>query len=65
TDDKHKGASDVVSWTFSETGNGAGKRGCIDGIEVVKFFDSASPKLITNAATGATAARDTEAQEAR
>lgn len=53
TDDKHKGEIEVSSWSWSVVGTTAGKRGCIRGMEVTKMFDSASPKLITNAATGA------------
>lgn len=57
TDKANKGASDVLGWTFGVTGNGAGKKGCIQGIEFIKSIDSASPKMIINAATGTAAPR--------
>lgn len=53
TDDKHKGEIDVLAWSWSVVGTSAGKKGCIRGMEITKGFDSASPKLITNTATGA------------
>jgi len=54
-DARHKGASDILAWSFSMVGKGAGKRGCIQGLEVIKAIDSASPKTIVNAATGTVA----------
>jgi type VI secretion system secreted protein Hcp len=51
--DRHKGESDILGWSFSMAGGSAGKKGCIQGIEVMKPLDSASPKIIANAATGA------------
>jgi type VI secretion system secreted protein Hcp len=57
-DDKNRGASDVLGWQFSLVGGGeAGKRGCSQGIEIIKAVDSASPKEIINAATGTVAPR--------
>lgn len=56
-DDRNKGASDILAWSFSMVGAGAGKRGCIQGIEVIKSIDSASPRMITNAATGTAVSR--------
>ena len=53
TDDKHKGEIDVFAWSWSVAATTPGKRGCIKGMAISKAFDSASPRLITNAATGA------------
>ena len=53
TDDKHKGEIDVFAWSWSVAATTPGKRGCIKGMTIGKAFDSSSPKLITNAATGA------------
>jgi len=49
----HKGESEVlsVSWGAASTVNG--KKGCISDLSLNKYFDKASPHLITNAATGA------------
>lgn len=52
-DDRHKGEIDVFGWAWSVAATTPGKRGCIKGMTISKAFDSASPKLITNAATGA------------
>ena len=53
--EKHKGEIDVLAWSWSVVGTAAGKRGCVRNMEITKVLDSASPKLITNAATGAVA----------
>jgi type VI secretion system secreted protein Hcp len=50
-----EGASDVFSWSWGAASTPDGKKGCIQEMDVTKSVDSASPALITNAATGAVA----------
>jgi type VI secretion system secreted protein Hcp len=55
-DAKHKGDSDVLSFSWGAASTANGKKGCIQDLSITKFVDSASPQLITNAATATPAA---------
>jgi type VI secretion system secreted protein Hcp len=50
-DDKHKGESDVLSWSWGALG-AAKKAGCGLELTFTKFVDSATPKLIESVAQG-------------
>jgi type VI secretion system secreted protein Hcp len=52
TNDKHKGESEVLSWSWGASGKENGKKGCVQEMNVTKVVDSASPPLITNAGAG-------------
>lgn len=57
-DDKHKGAIDVLAWSWGESAGGAqtsrGKlsRACIQDLSLTKYIDSATPALIMNGVSG-------------
>ena len=57
TDARNPGASDVLAWSWGLGQSATGKKPCIQNISFTKYLDSATPKLITNAASGASAPR--------
>jgi type VI secretion system secreted protein Hcp len=53
----HKGESDVLALAWGAASTPNGKKGCVQDVNITKYVDSASPQLITNAATAAPVAK--------
>lgn len=65
THDTHRGAMDVLSWSWGAStgtptrGRGVAPSACIQDLVITKVIDLASPQLIMNGVTGAVAAEAT------